>query len=330
LVGSATSCGAAAHAKKFQPPASTAFLKENEVRAFCTPALDLSILTPAQCLRIQGVQLTKAEWVQLFKQLKCRNPPKWLTFEEEPSIIIEEGDNSPEADLRSPTHASAGTLLGLIPMLSFDSVPSTEGSEDESLDDTAAHIQKLQSQFATLKTKWLRAFSEVESGYSLIVQDLQKMHHLVLDQAAALGAPAISRNETTSSAWDKINQVQQSVASVASSIQAQAATLEHLSEEQNNLTQSVIALESTAEDAQSSLSDKVTGLTIDLRALENRVLRLVPLLSQLKRGATSGPSTTSLDGGRLKACEETITILKGIVTDIQTQNPTNLPSGPPV
>jgi hypothetical protein len=90
--------------------------------------------------------------------------------------------------------------------------------------------------------------SEVESGYSLIVQDLQKMHHLVLDQAAALGAPAISRNETTSSAWDKINQVQQSVASVASSIQAQAATLEHLSEEQNNLTQSVIALESTAED----------------------------------------------------------------------------------
>jgi hypothetical protein len=56
----------------------------------------------------------------------------------------------------------------------------------------------------------------------------------------------------------------------------------------------------------------------------------VPLISQLKRGAISGSPTTSLDGGRLKACEETITILKGIVTDIQTQNPTNLPPGPPV
>jgi hypothetical protein len=80
LVGGAISCGATAHSRKFQPATATAFFKDNEIRAFCSPAFDLSVLTPAQLLRIQGVQLTLEEWKQLFIQVRQKMPPKWLTF----------------------------------------------------------------------------------------------------------------------------------------------------------------------------------------------------------------------------------------------------------
>jgi hypothetical protein len=323
LVGEAASCGAASHAKKFHPPSLTAFLKENEVRAFCSPALDLSILTPTQRLRIQGVQLTQEEWIKLFQQLEGRSPPKWLAFEENPVVPIEEEDDIPTVDLKSPAHSTAGTLLGLIPMLSFDSASSTEGSEGELLEDTAAHIKQFRGQFATLKSKWLRAFSEVESGYSLIVQDLQKMHRLILAQAASLGAPDSAPGNPVTSVWDGLSQVRHSVSAVSSTVQVQTATLEQLSEEQDTLTHSVIALETSAEDLQTSLSEKITSVTIDLRALENRVLRLVPLLSQLKRGNhTSVVTPTSQVHDRLRACEDSVAILKSLVTDMQTSSAT--------
>jgi len=45
LVGGATSCGASAHARKFHPAGATAYFKDNEVRAFCKPAFDLTSLS---------------------------------------------------------------------------------------------------------------------------------------------------------------------------------------------------------------------------------------------------------------------------------------------
>jgi hypothetical protein len=75
LAEGSRSCGTAAHVKKFQPPPSSAFLKDTEVRAFCTPVLDLSVMSPAQRLRIQGVQLTLDEWIQLFQQVAQHKPP---------------------------------------------------------------------------------------------------------------------------------------------------------------------------------------------------------------------------------------------------------------
>jgi hypothetical protein len=82
LLGDKTSCGAVTHSCKFQPPNQSTFLKENEIRAYCTPAFDLTLLSPAQRLRIQGVLLSVDECLQLFEQVHHRVPPKWLTFDE--------------------------------------------------------------------------------------------------------------------------------------------------------------------------------------------------------------------------------------------------------
>jgi len=153
-------------------------------------------------------------------------------------------------------------------MLSFDSVASSGSEKACDLEETTAYIRQFRSQFAALRTKWFQAFTEVESGYGLLVQDLQKVHQLVLAQASALGAPNSTGTTAPDSVWEGLTQVQQSMASVTSTVQLHAETLEKLSDEQNTLTQSVIALESTAEDGHLSLDDKVTAITMDVRALE--------------------------------------------------------------
>ncbi len=181
--GNAT-CGAASHSRKFQPPPNAAFVKDTEVRALCQPVLDLSGFTPAQRLRIQGVHLTSGEWILLFQQVHQRNPPKWLSFDDSPTITVDTLVSSPSIEILSPTNATGG-IMSLIPMLS--SFDDSTASEDEpgpgmELAEVVSYIRKFKSHFASLKGKWSKAFTEVESGYSLLVQDLKNLQSVTQDQ----------------------------------------------------------------------------------------------------------------------------------------------------
>jgi len=46
-------------------------------------------MSPEQRLRIQGMQLTMAEWVHLFQKVQQRTPPKWLAFDDSPAVMVE-------------------------------------------------------------------------------------------------------------------------------------------------------------------------------------------------------------------------------------------------
>jgi hypothetical protein len=324
LVNGATSCGASAHVRKFHPSSATAYFKDNEVRAFCKPVFDLTIMSTVQRLRIQGVVLTLEEWSHLFVQVQRKTPPKWLTFEDPPSVVIEEEEDA-STELLSPVHAAAGSLLGLIPMLSFeDSVSSGEDENSEPMDHSLAsfYIQRFRRQFISLKNKWERAFAEVESGYGMIVKDLQKLHQVAESQAINLGTPVALGEQMPDSVWKGLSQVHQTVTSVSSDMHHQATNIAALSTNQTHLTQSVITLETTTEDINTSLSGKVSTLTIDLRALEARILRLVPVLAQLRRNSSTpntpiqAPVSPQLEqfGMRLGACEQSVSSLRNIVS----------------
>jgi hypothetical protein len=123
------------------------------------------------------------------------------------------------------------------------------------------------------------------------------------------------------------------VETVSATVQQQVTSVDHLPANQNILTQSVIALETSAEEVQATLSDKVTMLTSDVRALENRLLRLVPLLAQLKRGSGAS-SPLILNNGvpdrfqdRLETCEQTNSVLNDLVSTLQ-EEPTQTASMP--
>jgi hypothetical protein len=204
LLEGGRTCGAISHGKKFQPPALSAFVKDTEIRALCQPVLDLSPLSPAQKLRIQGVNLSADEWVHLFRLVQQRTPPKWLAFDDSPAVTLETQVSSPCVEILSPTNVDNGGLLNVIPMLtSFDdSVNSGEGDELElSLEDMSAFIRKFRSHFSSLKHKWHRAFTEVESGYGLLVQDLQRLHSVTQTHSLAMGQPSDFVGSAPDSLW---------------------------------------------------------------------------------------------------------------------------------
>jgi hypothetical protein len=317
-------CGAAAHVRKFQPPPSSAFLKDMEVRALCSPAFDLSTFSPSQRLRIQGVQLTAAEWDQLFLQVQQRKPPKWLAFEESPVATISTSAASTVLEILSPTNVESGGLLSVVPMLSFDE--STASGEDMAsemdLAEVTTFIYKFRSQFASLKTKWARAFTEVEAGYGLVVEDLQKLQKICQGQSAIVGSPLTLDGETPPTLWDGLHAVHETVTGVASAVQVQAQSIDALSANQTHLTHSVLALESQADES-TGLADVVSRLTMDLRALENRVLRLVPLLNQLRRNQPStGIPALDVDShlvlaAKVENCEQLLQSFRQTLTDLQ-------------
>jgi hypothetical protein len=321
LAPGSTGCGVAAHARKFQPPPLAAFLKDTEVRALCSPALDLSVMSPAQRLRIQGVQLTAAEWVHLFQQVQQRTPPKWLRFEDSPVVTVDTSSASTGEELLSPTNMAAGGLLSLIPMLSFDD--STASGEDVPSDmdlaDVTTFIHKFRAHFASLKAKWAHAFTEVESGYGLVVQDLQKLQTMSQVQSTTLGRPVPLHGETPPTVWEGLRTVHETVATVTSAVQEHATSIDALAADQTNIAHSVLALETQMESS-GSVTDTIARLTVDLRALEYRVVRLVPLLTQLRRGQVSG--STSTDQGfilasRIEACEQSLDTCRQAIAALQ-------------
>jgi hypothetical protein len=90
---------------------------------------------------------------------------------------------------------------------------------------------------------------------------------------------------------------------------------------------SVLALESQAEDISLSVASQVAALTTDLRALEGRVLRLVPLWTQLKKGnppqSTANPieSNSIALAAKVANCEQALVALWSDLEDQLTSQP---------
>lgn len=91
------------------------YLLESESRAFCIPAFDVSSLSPAQLLRIQGVHLGISDWEDLFHDLSRNSPHKWLLFEETVQLSAPPVPPISEGLLSPLAHEKTGGLLGYVP-----------------------------------------------------------------------------------------------------------------------------------------------------------------------------------------------------------------------
>jgi hypothetical protein len=134
-VTNGTRCSVILHqTKKFSPETALGCLLDTEVRAFCAPCFNTSMLSPSQVLWLQGVQFTVPVWEDLFLQLSNHSVPKWLSFEEPTAGSLQQPPQHPLTAaslpplLLSPTaHEQSGGILALVPSLSFnDSVDSLQ------------------------------------------------------------------------------------------------------------------------------------------------------------------------------------------------------------
>jgi hypothetical protein len=155
-----SACAIASHQRKFTPTPGHAYLLDTEIRAFCTPCYDGTLLSPAQVLRLHGVTFTRADWDSLFAQLAAKTPPKWLAFEIDtsPEPILSSGQQFLHGGARELLSPRDGGLLHSVPSLSFDN--SVDGEDLVADADWTSHstlvfhVRRLSSHFASLKAKW--------------------------------------------------------------------------------------------------------------------------------------------------------------------------------
>jgi hypothetical protein len=319
-------CVVATHAsKKFHSEDFMGYVRDTDIRAWCQPALDVSSLNRAQVNRLQEIQLSVAEWIELFHQLKLGSTPKWLDIGEMGDVKQSDGllvDTTADAgaDLMSPfAHAQNGGLLNLIPALSFDdSVDSTTpdfSAEDLDPSEIAAYIGKFRANFHSLKQKWMRAFMEIESSYGMVVNDLQKLNQLSTNHQQEIGLKPDQESSTNSTLWSNIYALKTSVFSVSNSVAGHDSALGELYNNQTSLAQVVTTLEDSTDQISTSLGTKVLFIERDVRAVEQRLLKLLPLLTQLRQARVPAPDQPSQVQDQLDALTRRVQELHELVYD---------------
>jgi len=172
---------------------------------------------------------------------------------------------------------------------------------------------------------------EVEAGYGLVVQDLKKLGQVTDMCQRNIGSSSHQSLDNKTTLWSSLTALQGTVLSVNTSLKGQAAQLGEISLQQMTLTQMVSTLEDTADYISSSVDSKVQLLEKDLRSVEQRMLKLLPLLHQLKgsRGSTisnSGDQYAQIHN-RLDEFAQRLQDLQELVCD-QMLAPTSTPRGP--
>jgi len=278
------------------------YLRDTEIRAWCLPVINTSNLNRVQLSRLQELQLSVTDWTDLSQQLDKGDLPKWLMIGDLgklPSSSLTVDTASQEAaDLLSPlAHDQSGGILGAIPVLSFDdSVESEEsGFSPEDLDATelAAYVGKFRTNFHSLRQKWTRAFMEVESGYGLVVQDLQKLNHALPLCHQSIGSQPSMNNGDNPSLWSSIVELQSTVMTVSTALTGQDGKLGDVVHQQESLSHIVSTLEDSTDTLTATLTTRLSTVERDLKATENRLLKLLPLLHQLRQAKGSSPTDSA-------------------------------------
>ncbi len=318
-----SACAIASHQRKFTPTPGHAYLLDTEIRAFCTPCYDGTLLSPAQVLRLHGVTFTRADWDSLFAQLAAKTPPKWLAFEIDtsPEPVLPSGQQFLQGGARELLSPRDGGLLHSVPSLSFDT--SVDG-EDLAADvdwtshsTLVFHVRRLSSHFASLQAKWRKAFMEVDAGYSVLVQDLHQLQENTSAVRGDLGTPPL--DSTFQLSWEGLVTCLQQFSALSATVSNQVNTLDELDAKHSTLHQVVTDSCLSLADSSSDLSTKVNELTSSLRALESRVLRLIPFLQQVRRNPVDSTSPVSADHPDFSAVLHRVKKLETLVDNIQTR-----------
>jgi hypothetical protein len=96
-------------------------------------------------------------------------------------------------------------------------------------------LARFRQQLSSLKHKWLRAFTEVETGYGLLVNDLQLLQHSV---KYAMGTPI-----PLGLVWTGMASLKMSVGLVSQAMTEQASHLANITDQQNCILTLVTHLE---------------------------------------------------------------------------------------
>jgi hypothetical protein len=184
-------CGTARHSVKSQVQPDFAHIRITDNQVYAAPTWNLSSFLEKQRGSILSIQLTAADWEKDFKSIESGEYPEWLVK------IMEEDvqDNSSVSDqvsvqLLSPVAAkSKQGVFELLPTFSFESANSEGNTRENEFEvDADTRLFKVENKIEKLKSKLNRPFRDIDASYSVMVNDIQKLHDRVKTLTLLVGS----------------------------------------------------------------------------------------------------------------------------------------------
>jgi hypothetical protein len=217
---------------------------------------------------------------------------KWLAFE---SLAAEGSEVKPalvqivDQEVMSPmAYETYGGFLGTIPVLLFDESISSSGFHDHDEMDAEvlmSYVRQFRHQFATLKVKWARAFTELDASFGLVTQDLQRLQQASSTLVTSVGHLGNVQGMIGATVWEGLAKVHETIKSVSSSVATHRNVLDTIGVQHADVSQNLMHLESVTEDNHATLTLAINSVAENVKALESRFLKLLPVLTQLRKQA---------------------------------------------
>jgi hypothetical protein len=198
---------------------------------------------------------------------------------------------------------STDRLLHPVPTLSYEDESIASGKTEV---ENAKWIKEFRRRFSSIKSKWSRAFCDMEANHLLVVKDLQVLQSSATSFASQLGTPT---EDFTPGAtiWSVLS-------GFAKTTAAHGAALVVASESTQDLRQSLTELAESHEAAQAQITSKLQLLERLSHVFESRFNKILPLIVSLKG---QPPTVSNKPGDDLIALQNQVQHLAATVDSLK-------------
>jgi len=208
---------------------------ESYAKVLCQPCYDGSFLSTLDAQVVLATALSHQEWVNFFQDGARGDFPDWFLEQRSGEDKENETGLKVQTDLVSlkstrlrstqvmqdqlsspvPSNAKAGLILE-VPTLSFDlaevvEIANESNGELATVQQVADLLKFVFNRFSSLKSKWTKAFQEVEATYLVLTTDMSSINAQLMGVMQDLGAPPSTSNPPFKSVWEGLGFVQQSL-----------------------------------------------------------------------------------------------------------------------
>jgi hypothetical protein len=263
-------CVVQAHTShKFSVDRTAFYVKESDSKAFIKPTFPGAGLDDVVVEAI--LQKTIKECELFFGDLEQRKIPDWL----KPlwSIKTEHGFEGVEVLTSLRLTVTTDRLLHPVPTLLYEDESVASGETEI---ENAKLIKEYWRRFSSIKSKWSRAFCDMEANHLLVVKDLQVLQSSATSFASQLGTISPTENFTPGATiWSVLS-------GFAKTTAAHGAALVVASESTQDLRQLLTELAESHEAAQAQITSKLQLLERLSHVFESRFNKILPLILSLK------------------------------------------------
>lgn len=312
----------------------TFYLMENDSKVFLQPKLMVGAFADKQIAALIQRTFSQGEWEDFVNSVQNGIYPEWLQGEEpsteagdiQEEIMVDDGMKG--VQVQTPTQADVKVgLFDSFPALSYDEEDDLEATfqmtslaeGEKALESEATHkiLKEFHKRFISIKTKWTKAFHDIEGSHLMVASDISKRSRATNSLAQNIGTPITTGDKSFTSVWGGINHVMTMIHTQISELAVNtAARFDNVSKEQAETR----LLLSDTQDNIESFNERIKATSETITKHETRFAKILPILRSIQIPHPANGQDPKPQRDEFRVLEEKIRVLSAQVESLRDIN----------